>query len=132
MAEANKMHFEGAEPILRVEDMERSVQYYVDVLGFTNAPWGNEQFTAVARDKAGIYLCRGAQGQAGTWAWVGVSDVAALYDEYRASGAVIRLPPTNYSWAYEMQVRDPDGHILRFGSDPLDDQPVVGWVEVGS
>ena len=132
MAETNKTHFEGAEPILRVEDMSRSVQYYVDVLGFMNAPWGNEHFTAVSRDKAGIYLCHGGQGQAGTWAWIGVSDVATLYAEYRQSGAQIRLPPTNYSWAYEMQVRDPDGHILRFGSDPLDDQPVVGWVEIKS
>ena len=130
MAETNKTRFEGAEPILRIEDMSRSLQYYVDVLGFTNAPWGNEHFTAVSRDKAGIYLCHGGQGQLGTWAWIGVSDVATLYGEYRDSGADIRLPPTNYQWAYEMHVRDPDGHILRFGSDPLDDQPVVSWVEV--
>ena len=130
MVETNKTNFEGAEPILRVEDMSRSVRYYVDVLGFTNAPWGNEQFTEVKRDRAGIYLCQGGQGQVGTWAWIGVSDVATLYEEYRESGADIRLPPTNYGWAYEMQVRDPDGHILRFGSDPLDDEPLVGWVEV--
>jgi catechol 2,3-dioxygenase-like lactoylglutathione lyase family enzyme len=132
MSQPNKTKFEGAEPILRVSDMSRSVQYYVDVLGFRNADWGNEHFTAVSRDKAGIYLCRGEQGQEGTWAWIGVSDVAALYDEYLASGADIRLPPTNYSWAYEMQVRDPDGHVLRFGSDPLDDQPFVSWVEIPS
>ena len=132
MAETNKTQFEGAEPILRVGDMSRSLRYYVEVLGFTNAPWGNEYFTAVSRGKAGIYLCQGGQGQSGTWAWIGVSDVATLYEEYRASGADIRLPPTNYLWAYEMQVRDPDEHVLRFGSDPLDDQPVVGWVEVES
>ncbi|NLF03184.1 MAG: hypothetical protein GX601_19645 [Anaerolineales bacterium] len=23
-----------------------------------------------------------------------------------------------YSWAYEMRVEDPDGHVRRFGSDP--------------
>jgi len=132
MSEINKTRFEGAEPILRVTDMPRSVQYYVEVLGFTNAEWGNEHFTEVSRDKAGIYLCRGEQGQSGTWAWIGVSDVAALYVEYRASGADIRLPPTNYAWAYEMQVRDPDGHVLRFGSDPHDDQPFVSWVEIDS
>jgi catechol 2,3-dioxygenase-like lactoylglutathione lyase family enzyme len=130
MPDNNKTRFEGAEPILRVSDMARSVRYYVDVLGFKNAEWGNEHFTAVSRDKAGIYLCRGEQGQPGTWGWIGVSDVAALYDEYRSSGADIRLPPTNYSWAYEMQVRDPDGHVLRFGSDPREDEPFVSWVEV--
>ena len=130
MRETTKTQFEGAQPILCVTDMLRSLRYYVDVLGFTNAPWGNEHFTAVSRDRAGLYLCRGGQGQAGTWAWIGVSDVATLYDEYRESGADIRLPPTNYQWAYEMQVRDPDGHVLRFGSDPLDEQPIVNWVEV--
>ena len=129
MAE-NKTRFEGAEPILRVEDMSVSVKYYTDVLGFRNAEWGNEHFTAVSRDKAGIYLCQGGQGQAGTWVWIGVADVAALYEEYRASGANIRLPPTNYSWAYEMQVTDPDGHVLRFGSDPRDEMPFVSWVEL--
>lgn len=132
MSQTNKTKFEGAEPILRVTDMSRSVRYYVDVLGFRNAEWGNEHFTAVSRDNAGIYLCSGEQGQPGTWAWIGVSDVAALYNEYRARGADIRLPPTNYSWAYEMQVRDPDGNVLRFGSDPLDDHPFVSWVEIAS
>lgn len=130
MPNTNKTRFEGAAPILRVSDMSRSVRYYVDVLGFKNADWGNEHFTAVSRDNAGIYLCRGEQGQPGTWAWIGVSDAAALYDEYRASGADIRLLPTNYSWAYEMQVRDPDGHVLRFGSDPREDEPFVSWVEI--
>jgi len=56
-----------------------SVRYYVDVLGFRNADWGNDDFTLVSRDSAGIYLCRGSQGQPGTWAWVGVADAAALY-----------------------------------------------------
>jgi hypothetical protein len=39
------------------------------------------------------------------------------------SGARIRQEPENYSWAYEMQVEDPNGHVLRFGSEPLKDRP---------
>ena len=35
----------------------------------------------------------------------------------------IRLPPTNYFWALEMHTEDPDGNVLRLGSDPLSDQP---------
>jgi catechol 2,3-dioxygenase-like lactoylglutathione lyase family enzyme len=121
-----KTRFEHAEPILNVRDMVASVQYYVDVLGFRNATWGNASFTQVSRDDAGIYLCQGDQGQPGTWAWVGVEDVGLLYDEYRASGATIRHGPTNHAWAHEMQVEDPDGHVLRFGSDSRADLPVVG------
>lgn len=103
--------------------MSRSVRYYVDVLGFTNAEWGGDAFTCVTRDSAGIYLSHGDQGRPGTWAWIGVEDVAALYEEYTASGATIRHGPRNYPWAYEMQVEDPDGHVLRFGSEPMTDRP---------
>ena len=57
----NRTLFECAEPILNVSDMARSLQYYVDVLGFTNADWGGPDFTRVGRDDAGIYLCEGDQ-----------------------------------------------------------------------
>jgi hypothetical protein len=110
------------EPILNVGDLSVSLKYYVDVLGFEKAPWG-ESFTHVGRDGCGIYLCQGGQGHAGTWVWVGVDDVEALHAEYVASGAIIRHPPANDSWAYEMKVEDPDGHVLRFGSEPRSDQP---------
>ena len=113
-----KTNFEHAEPILRVTNMAASLKYYVDVLGFRNAHWGTELFTSVNRDGAGIYLSQGWQGAPGTWVWVGVEDVADLYEEYQATGAKVRLPPANYPWAYEMQIEDPDGHVLRFGSEP--------------
>jgi predicted lactoylglutathione lyase len=121
---------EGSTPILRVSDMAASLRYYVDVLGFKNAPWGNNDFTCVTREsRAGIYLCRGSQGHPGTWVWIGAEDVVALYEEYKASGAKIRHAPQNYPWAYEMKVEDPDGHILRFGSEPHCDQPFEDFTE---
>lgn len=120
-----KTSFEHADPILSVSDMSATLKYYVDVLGFTNASWGSDDFSYVHRDTAGIYLCRRGQGQPGTWVWVGVGDVAALYEEYKAAGANIRLAPVNHPWGYEMQVEDPDGHVLRFGSEPRNDIPLV-------
>ena len=47
--------------------------------------------------------------------------VEALYEEYKDSGAQILQPPETFPWACEMKVGDPDGHVLRFGSDPKDD-----------
>ena len=111
-------HFECIDPILRVEDMSVSVRYFVDVLGFEQATWGTDDFTHVGRDGRGIYLCRGGQGHVGAWVWVGVGDVRALYTAYKDRGAIIRQEPTNRPWALEMQIQDPDGNVLRFGSDP--------------
>ena len=115
--------FERAVPILRVNNLGVALNHYVDVLGFTRAEWGNEFFTSVSRDGAEIYLCQRGQGAAGTWLWVGVDDVDALFAEYQVSGAKIRLPPGNYPWAYEMHVEDSDGHVIRFGSKPRRDLP---------
>ncbi len=118
---AVRTRFEHANPILNVANLARSVRYYVDILGFSNAEWGGDDFTCVTRDGASIYLSEGDQGQPGTWVWLGVEDTEALYDEYSQSGATILQPPENFPWACEMKVGDPDGHVLRFGSDPKDD-----------
>lgn len=114
-----RVGFEGCAPILRVENMEASLRFYVDVMGFTAAEWGNPEFTHVSRGGAGIYLCQGGQGKGGAWVWVGVNDAAALHEECKALGIKIRMPPTNFSWALEMQVEDPDGNVLRLGSEPV-------------
>src|SRR5262245_31177150 len=113
-----RTRFEHATPILSVSDLARSLRYYVDVLGFTNAEWGSDDFTCVTRDGASIYLSKGAQGRPGTWVWIGVEDTEALHEEYRRTGAEILHPPESYPWAHEMKVADPDGHVLRFGSEP--------------
>jgi catechol 2,3-dioxygenase-like lactoylglutathione lyase family enzyme len=114
---APRTTFEVASPILRVTDLAASLRYYTEVLGFQQE-WGGNDFACVTRDNVAIYLSEGDQGHPGTWAWIGVADVAALYDEYRDSGATILGPPENFPWALEMKVSDPDGHVLRFGSDP--------------
>ena len=49
---------------------------------------------------------------------MGVGDVRALHRIYRERGAKIRMEPTNLPWALEMQIEDPDGNVLRFGSEP--------------
>ena len=91
---------------------------HVDVLGFSNAEWGGDDFTCVSRDSAAIYLSEGDQGQPGTWVWIGVTDVKALHEEYKGKGATVLHPPEDFPWACEMKIGDPDGHVLRFGSDP--------------
>jgi catechol 2,3-dioxygenase-like lactoylglutathione lyase family enzyme len=114
-----KFRIENVAPILSVSDMVRSLAFYIDILGFKNADWGDDSFTSISRDNSGLYLCKGGQGVSGTWIWIGFDgDISELHQKLKSRGVTIKLPPTNFSWAYEMQVEDPDGHILRFGTDP--------------
>lgn len=118
------IRIENVAPILCVDDMAKSLEFYVDMLGFRKADWGDDNFTSINRDNVGIYLCKQGQGLPGTWVWIGFDgDILALHEELKSKGTTIKLPPTNFSWAYEMQVQDPDGHILRFGTDPSDKEP---------
>ena len=121
MGEAIKTKFqvENITPILNVKDISVSMNFYVDMLGFTNADWGDENFTWVSRDSSSIYLCKNGQGHPGTWIWVGFAgNIFELYSEFKSRGVLIQQPPASYPWAMEMLVQDPDGHVLRFGTDP--------------
>jgi len=117
---------EGIQPILSVTDMKISRVFYIDILGFKEVDWGTDNFTSISRDHSAIYLCKGGQGNPGTWIWVGFDgDIFKLYDQLKARGVTIRQPPLNFSWALEMHVEDPDGHVLRFGTDPNYNEPFL-------
>jgi predicted lactoylglutathione lyase len=108
---------ENVTPILRVEDLEVSRRYYIQKLGFA-LDWAVDGMISVSRDHKSIMLCERQQGQPGTWLWIGVDDADVLFAEFSAKAAHIRSPPQNFSWAYEFAIEDPDGHVLRFGSEP--------------
>jgi len=123
--------FEQIVPILRVRDVDASIAYYMGKLGFTDCWHFGEPptFGGVRRDELEVQFCKDCQGSPGTWISVWVDDVDGLYEEFKGRGADIRQPPTNFEWGVrEMNVRDPDGHRLRFGmgtDQPSDDVPFV-------
>ena len=116
-------------PILRVADLDASLAYYTGVLGFT-LDWRADDFAQVARGQSALMLSQGKQGHAGTWVYVGVNDADALLAELQPRGAIVRHPPANYPWgARELHVSDPDGHVLRFGSDAVAGEPIGDWLD---
>lgn len=120
----------SATPILRVRDLDASVRWYVARLGFV-LDWQTPGVMAqVSRGDAHLMLCQGDQGHAGGWVFVGVDDAARLHAELLALGATIRLAPTNYPWALETHAQDPDGNVLRFGSDPRPGEPSGDWLDM--
>jgi catechol 2,3-dioxygenase-like lactoylglutathione lyase family enzyme len=129
MANPTKISFGGVTPVLRVRDVEASTRYYVEKLGFT-IRFQTPGFISVGRGKCCLFLCEGDQGHPGAWVWIDGVDVESVYDELRAAGAKIRHPPTNYSWALEMQVEGLDGNVLRIGSDPRAGEPDGEWLDM--
>lgn len=126
---STRVEFGTAKPILRVASLEASLSYYVEVLGFA-LEWRAAGFASVRRGRASLMLSEGDQGHPGSWVFLGVSDADALHEELRARGATIRHPPTNYPWgARELQVSDPDGHVLRLGSDAVPGEPLGEWLD---
>lgn len=125
--------FTATNPILRVRDVEASIAYYVERLGFAlQFSWGEGDgpvsFAGVSRDGFEVMLCLEGQGQPGTWFTVWVDDVDELHAEYVDRGADIRRAPVDLPWGVrEMNVIDPDGHRIRFSTStgrhapPVDD-----------
>ena len=123
------IEFEGVTPILRVGSLAASVEYYVKVLGF-KVDWQDPGIMAsVSRGRCHIMLCEGDQGHAAGWVWIGVDAIEPLFAEYQAAGAKVRHAPTNYRWAYEMQIEDIDGNVLRIGAEPKDGVPMGEWLD---
>jgi len=127
MPELRQNTFGSAIPVLRVKNVQASISYYRDVLGF-ELRWGwGEGFACVARDQCTLFLTDDKQSQTQMWVWIGVDDTRALHAEYVKFGAKVRNPPNNFEWALEMQVEDLDGNVLRIGSDPEKGQPLGNW-----
>jgi catechol 2,3-dioxygenase-like lactoylglutathione lyase family enzyme len=125
-----QQRFGPATPILPVRSLEASVDYYVQILGFQLDFLGPGAFASVSRGGCTLFLCQGDQGHTGTWAWIGVADAAALWEQFRLCGARLRQAPTNHPWALEIQIEDLEGNVLRFGSDPIASQPYGEWMDM--
>lgn len=129
IAASSRVNLGPAIPIICVANLEASIDYYVEKLGF-HVQWRSDRTTSVGRDRTSIMLNEGDQGHPGTWMWIAADDVDELYREFQARGALLRHPPTNYPWgSRECQVTDPDGHVLRFGAESNPDEPLGDWLD---
>ena len=117
MTNTGQRIIENIIPILKVESLSTSIEYYREALSFSE-DWSTGDFAGLSRDGWHLYLCQGNQGQPGTYLWVGVQDVDRMYEECQSKGANIKSEITSNPWAREFQVVDPDGHVLLFGGEP--------------
>ena len=105
-------------PILCVRDFEEAMTYYTEKLLFRRLwDWGKPPgFGAVRLGSVEIFFCLNGQGNSGTWLSIFVDDVDDYFQRIKALGAEIIQEPADKPWGVrEMQVRDPNQHVIRFG-----------------
>jgi catechol 2,3-dioxygenase-like lactoylglutathione lyase family enzyme len=105
-------------PVLAVSDLQRSVRFYTEALGF-RLEWGGkdgESIGSVTLGGRSIMLSQGPGRSAGM-VWIGLED-DALFAHFRAKATKVTQEPQNHPWAYDMKVEDPDGNVLWLATEP--------------
>jgi catechol 2,3-dioxygenase-like lactoylglutathione lyase family enzyme len=111
----SQRQIENTIPVLTVRDLNRSIAFFKEVLGF-EVEWNTGDICSVARDGCSIMLQVQEQTQPGM-VWVGL-DGDALFSQIQSSQAMILQPPSRKPWAHEMKIADPDGNVIWLGADP--------------
>jgi len=112
-------------PVIEVADVERSAAFYRDKLGFEPGSFYGDPpaFCIVTLDTVTLALDRSREPDRNPhnqyWAaYVYVEDVDGLRDEYAEREVeIVRGPEDMPHGCRELDVRDPDGHIICFGQD---------------
>ncbi len=117
----------GVSPVLLVADLDRSVTYFGERLGFACQVHGDPpDFAVAARDDATILLALATDAEriVPNWhivdkmwnAYIRVDDVDAVYAEMQERGTPIDYEIYDTPWGFrEFGVQDPDGHDIAIG-----------------
>ena len=117
----------GISPVLLIADVERSVEYYRDRLGFECEVYGDPpDFVTARRDEATILmaLCPEPERIVPNWrivsnvwnVYVRVDDADAIYADVQERGAGIDYTIYDAPHGFrEFGVQDPDGRDIAFG-----------------
>ena len=117
--------------ILIVEDLDRALGFYVDVLGlrlghrsgdYAQLDTGTTRLALYTRSAMakilGMALDPPVSNAPGFEVGFKVSDVDAAFTELIARGAQPVMPPTDRFWGQRTAyLRDPDGHLIELAQD---------------
>ena len=117
-------HITGIVPQFLVDDLDRSIAYYRDRLGFGHDFTYQSFYAGVSRDGFTIHLKHGPTLPADRAhrkqnehldAHISVAGIQDLFSELQRRGADVIRPLDERPWACrDFYVEDPDGYILCF------------------
>jgi uncharacterized glyoxalase superfamily protein PhnB len=119
---SQKELFSHAATVLAVANMEQSLEYYENKLGFTcNFKWNDPiDYAVLKRGEVSIHLTIRDDSESiskdRTSIYIFVHDVDAVYQEFSDKKVTINTPVGDREYRMrEFEVRDPDGYIIGFG-----------------
>jgi catechol 2,3-dioxygenase-like lactoylglutathione lyase family enzyme len=125
---ADRARVRSTTPLLIVKDLQRSVDFYCGKLGFGDpSMWGEPPcFAMMNRDGFDLMLSVAEKpehvaphGAHGVWdMYIAISDIASEIETLKANNVAIAKGPTDTFYNMrEIEVRDPDGHLVCFAQD---------------
>lgn len=115
------MKTHGSATCFRVSDLDASLAWYTDILGFSGrfrfGSYAGIEHGDVQIHLAGPEVPNGrAIGQGSIYIFI--DDVDAYHAEINARGATAQNPPKDYEYGMrDFIVTDPDGNIVGFGQE---------------
>lgn len=112
-------------PTFPVADVNASVRFYTEKLGFELTHKEGDEYAHVVRGEAviALYKYKNLQQRTGcekfvnptpTRASIFVVGLTAIHAEFTANGVTILDPPTEVPYGWDMQIVDNEGHVLEF------------------
>jgi len=114
---SNPSQFIQGAPVLHVLDVQATVSYYRDVLGFTS-DFGDDDYAVVWRDNSAIHFVKGQQNPTGVHLFQWVRDVDDYFKEISERGAKVTADPVDRPYGVrDFNIQDPSGVTIIFGQD---------------
>ena len=109
--------FQRLTPMLQVSDMQRTVDWYVSVLGF-RCTAKEEGWGRVERDAIALMFMRNdhlGSPQATATQYIVVDDARSLWEQIKDRVTAEWGPEEMPYGMFEFAIKDPDGYLLSFG-----------------
>ncbi|MBT3274119.1 MAG: VOC family protein [Spirochaetales bacterium] len=113
---------ENTIPVLPVKDLDRSLRFYSEKLGFT-IDWRGGATASVSIGGCPVMLSENTGSHGPAWVWIGLPD-DTLFNTYKMKGVKVSQEPLNHTWAYEMKFEDINGNVLWLATETREDLPL--------
>lgn len=112
-------HLLRAVPVLASLDIERTVLFYRERLGFSKIGWQDQHYAVIGRDNIELHFwkCGDKIHPENTSCYIHVQDVDRLFLEMKDAGVVHPNGPLkDQPWGLrEFAILDHDGNMIKFG-----------------